>query len=98
MRRLGESVCDYFIICEGGSPTQVKAIADSAVVASKRHLNDQPHSVEGMATGEWVIVDLFDIAVHVFVPKSREFYQLEELWSDADATYFDSNTGRALAS
>lgn len=89
LRSLEEAVCDFFIICEGTSTTQTRAIAQNVVYESKHTLAEVPLCVEGAQTGEWVVVDLFDVVVHVFTAETRDFYQLEELWSDGTLYSFD---------
>ncbi len=77
------SISDYMIICSGKSKRQVAALADKVVEAAKT--NDvKPLGVEGKTEGEWVLVDLGDVIVHIMYPETREYYQLEKLWSSAD--------------
>ncbi|MCL4120146.1 UNVERIFIED_CONTAM: hypothetical protein GTU68_053300 [Idotea baltica] len=89
LREVEEAICDYFLICEGGSPTQVKAIADNIQYRCKHELGEYASTVEGTSVAEWVLVDYFDIVVHVFLTEKRKFYNLEELWGDAKQTQFD---------
>jgi ribosome-associated protein len=73
---------DYFVICTGGNPRQIKAIADSieeALSAGPR----RPAHVEGYQRAEWVLLDYFDFVVHVFTAETRTFYGLERLWGSA---------------
>ncbi len=85
LRNLPESVADYFIVCHGDSGTQVGAIADSVYKEVKDTLGLVPKGMEGKQNAEWIILDYFDIVVHVFYNETRQYYQLEELWSDAIA-------------
>ena len=73
------SIADYMIIASGRSGRQVNAIADKLALAARQ--NEQPPlGVEGKNQGEWVLVDLGDIIVHIIQPETREYYQLEKLW------------------
>ena len=76
------SICDKFIICHGESTTQVAAIADSIEKELKEKAGIRPHHVEGVQNSQWVLIDLFDVLVHVFLEDYRSFYKLEELWAD----------------
>ena len=76
------SLADYFIICSGGSDTQVKALADEV----DRVLSGQgiePRRVEGYQSANWILMDYGDIIVHIFYRDSRAFYKLDHLWADA---------------
>ncbi len=76
------SICDKFIICHGESTTQVSAIADSIQKELKEKAGIRAHHVEGVQNSQWVLIDLFDVLVHVFLEEYRSFYKLEELWAD----------------
>ena len=73
---------DYMIIANGRSARQVAALAENVVMKAKQ-AGEAPLGVEGLRGGEWVLVDLCDVVVHVMQPKVREFYQLEKLWAVA---------------
>ncbi len=90
LRRLGESPADMFIICEGNSTTQTKAISDNIQRRIRERLNMFPNHVEGERNALWICVDYFSIVVHVFHPEARIFYELEDLWGDATITEYDS--------
>ena len=77
------SVCDYMIVASGTSTRHVKSIADEVVRYAKK-LDYQPLGVEGEQEAEWVLVDLGDVVVHVMLPRVREFYALERLWTVGD--------------
>jgi ribosome-associated protein len=77
------SVCKYFVICEGNTPTQVAAIADSVNDYVRIHMGVKPTVVEGLRNARWVAMDYSDVLVHIFVPEDRTFYNLENLWADA---------------
>ena len=77
------TVCKYFVICEGNTPTQVAAIADSVSDYVRINANAKPTAVEGLRNARWVAMDYGDVLVHIFVPEERAFYNLENLWADA---------------
>lgn len=76
------SICDFFIICHGESVTQVGAISESIEKKLKKEARMRAHHVEGLKNSQWVLLDYYDILVHVFQEEFRSFYQLEELWAD----------------
>lgn len=84
LRKIPESVADFFIICEATSTTQVKAISDNIEVVLKDELDEIAYRHEGRQALQWVIVDYVNVVVHVMLPDTRKFYRLEEMWSDAD--------------
>lgn len=90
LRKLEASPAEFFIICEGDSSTQVKAISSRIFKNLRETYGLLPNHVEGKDNGEWVLVDYFNTVVHIFYPEAREFYQLEELWSDAEVTNYDN--------
>lgn len=73
---------DYFVIVSGTSDAHVRGMAEY-VVSALAPSGIEPHHVEGLAQGRWVLLDYVDFVVHVFHPDLREFYQLERLWGDA---------------
>ena len=77
------TVCKYFVICEGNTPTQVAAIADSVSDYVRINASAKPTAVEGLRNARWVAMDYGDVLVHIFVPEDRAFYNLENLWADA---------------
>jgi ribosome-associated protein len=85
LRKIPEAVSDFFIICEAGSTTQVKAIADHVEYLVKEECGEGPYRHEGMNALQWVLVDYVNVVVHIFHPETRKFYRLEEMWSDAAA-------------
>jgi ribosome-associated protein len=74
---------DYFLICSGTNPRQIRAIADSVMEALAEE-GVKPAHVEGYDRSEWVLLDYFDFIVHVFAPETRMFYGLERLWGSAE--------------
>lgn len=86
LRKTDNSVTDFFIICHGDSSTQVDAIADSVMDELRMSLNERPWHKEGFENAEWILLDYFNVVVHVFQKETREFYNLEGLWADAQIT------------
>ena len=89
LRKLSASPAEFFIICEGDSSTQVKAISSRLYKNLRETFGILPNHIEGKDNGEWVLVDYFNTVVHIFYPESRKFYELEELWSDAKITNYE---------
>lgn len=85
LRKVNESVSDFFIICSATSTTQVKAIAEYIDVKVNEVLGERPYHKEGFASMQWIIMDYINIVVHIMQPNTRQFYRLEEMWSDAEA-------------
>ena len=77
---------NYFVICQGNTPTQVEAIADSVRQYTREHTGIKPIAYEGYRNAQWIIIDYGNIFVHIFLPESRDFYRLEQLWNDAKLT------------
>lgn len=88
LRKLGDAPADFFIICEGDSNTHIKAITDSIYKKVKDELQTAPTHTEGGGISKWILMDYFTTVVHVFHPETRDFYELEHLWSDAKVTEF----------
>ena len=74
-------------ICQGNSPSQVEAIADSIVEFTRKQKQVKPAAIDGLRNAEWVAMDYSDIIVHVFLPAAHDFYDIEHLWEDAKLTY-----------
>jgi ribosome-associated protein len=86
LRAIDTAVCDYFVICNGTSNTQVNAIVNSVQKIVSKELKDKPWHVEGTDNAEWVLMDYVSIVVHVFQKEIREYYNIEGLWGDAKIT------------
>ena len=91
LREIENTVCDYFVICNGNSNTQVNAIVGSVQKVVSKELKEKPWHVEGEQNGEWVLMDYVSIVVHVFQKHIREYYNIESLWGDAKITIIDTN-------
>lgn len=78
-----DTLTNYLIICEGNSPTQVAAITDSVKEFARKKTGAKPTATDGTLNNIWVALDYSEVAVHIFVPDAREYYDLEGLWEDA---------------
>jgi len=83
LRKIHEAVTDFFIVCEAGSTTQVRAIADFIETEVKNKCGELPYKHEGKQALQWVIIGYINVVVHIMLPETRRFYKLEEMWSDA---------------
>ena len=81
--RKAAGFADYFLICSGGNPRQIRAIAD-AIMEALASDGARPAHVEGYQRSEWILLDYFDFVVHIFSPETRLFYSLERLWGNAE--------------
>jgi len=91
LREIENTVCDYFIICNGTSNTHVNAIVSSVQKKVSKAIHDKPWHVEGSENAEWVLMDYVNVVVHVFQKHIREFYDIEGLWGDAKVTMVESS-------
>lgn len=90
LRKLDDAPADFFIICEGDSNTQVKAISGNIEKRLKTEVGQRPLHVEGIQNSRWICMDYFNIVIHVFYRETRAFYELEDLWSDAKFTEYEN--------
>ena len=88
--KINSSICDAFIICHGTSRTQVDAIADGVMMDVKKQTGQNPWHKEGFENAEWILIDYGYIIVHIFQETTRKFFNLEQLWADAEITRVDS--------
>ena len=86
LRNIDNAVCDFFVISNANSNTQVNAIADSVQKETLEILGDKAWQKEGTETAEWILIDYVNVVAHIFQTPTREFYALEELWGDAEIT------------
>ncbi|MDC6384389.1 ribosome silencing factor [Flagellimonas taeanensis] len=91
LREIENTVCDYFIICNGTSNTHVNAIVSSIQKTVSKAIQDKPWHIEGSENAEWVLMDYVNVVVHVFQKHIREFYDIEGLWGDAKVTMVESS-------
>ena len=79
---------DFFVICTGGNPRQINAIADSVEQTLRTDFGERPHLTEGVEKSQWILLDYFNFVVHVFSRECRDFYSLERLWGNAERYEF----------
>ena len=83
LRKISNSVTHYFVICHGTSKPHIEAIAESVEAFVKKNTGENPLHKEGFANAEWILIDYFDVVVHIFQEATRKYYKLEDLWADA---------------
>ncbi len=86
LTHINDTICNYFVICEGDSSLQVSAIKDSIKDFTTKKNQFRPLAIDGENNAEWIAMDYADVIVHIFLPEKREFYNLEHLWADAKLT------------
>ena len=89
LRHVDDAPVNYFIICHGTSNTQVAALGGRVIQRVAEELDLRPNHIEGKRNGTWVLVDFFDVVVHVFYQETRNYYRIDELWSDGIVTRYD---------
>ncbi len=92
LREIAVAPARFFVICSGNVPSHVNAIADSVFEVVKKATGQNPRKMEGYNNAEWVLMDYFDVMVHVFQKEKREFFKLEELWADGVRTEYEPET------
>lgn len=90
LKGMSGAICDYFVICEGNSTTQVSALADSVEEIVKKNTRENPIRVHGQQHAEWIGMDYGNVIVHIFLPELRTFYNIDTLWEDANAEQIPS--------
>jgi len=87
--RIQNNISDFFVICHGTSRTHVEAIADGVIRDIKKLTGQVPWHREGFENAEWILIDYNDVIVHIFQESRRKFYNLEQLWADAELRHID---------
>lgn len=82
LRNIQSAPANYFVICSGNVPSHVSAISDGVFETIKKATGLNPHRVEGYDNAEWILMDYFDVVIHIFLKDKRQHYRLEELWAD----------------
>ena len=86
LRGIDGAIASFFVICQGNTPTQVEAITDSVAKTARIDAGEKPAHVVGLELAHWVAMDFTDVIVHIFVPDMRSYYNIENLWQDAQQT------------
>ncbi len=83
------SLFDYYVVCTANVPSHVDALADEIEKQIWETLSIKPRRVEGLQNCQWVLLDYFDVVVHVFLPETREFYNMEAMWKDVKQEHYE---------
>lgn len=90
LKKIPESIADFFIVCEASNPNLLKAIADNVEKKVHEECDEKPYKQEGRQGDKWILIDYVNVVVHCLMPETRGFYNLEELWQDAERKQHDS--------
>ena len=86
LKGIDGAIAQYFVVCQGNTPTQVEAITDSIAETTRIEQQEKPVRIVGLELAQWVAMDYTDVMVHIFVPDMRNYYNIESLWQDAKQT------------
>lgn len=86
LRHLESAVCDYFVLCSGDSTTHVDGISNAVTRYVRKSIKEKPWHIEGKTNSDWILLDYINVVGHIFYKEARSFYDIEELWSDANRT------------
>ena len=92
LQNVGSSVADYFVICHADSRPQLEAIARSIEETVYKATGEDPIHREGFENAEWLLLDYFNVVVHIFQSEKRSFYGIERLWADAEVKKIAANS------
>lgn len=90
LRKVHGAPAEYFVIASGNVPSHVSALSDAVFETVKKATGLNPHKVEGYNNAEWILMDYFDVVIHIFQKEKRAFYRLDELWSDGEEVTVNS--------
>lgn len=91
LRKIETAICDFFIICHGTSNTHIASITENVRKDISKQMREKPWHTEGEANKEWILMDYFNVVVHIFNKEKRDFYKLENLWADANIKYIEQS-------
>ena len=86
LTEIPDTICGYFVIATGGSPSQIQALARSVGDKALELAHQKPLAVDGLQYSQWVAMDFAEVIVHILLPEERAFYDIEHLWADAQLT------------
>ncbi len=89
LSEIENTICSFFVVCEGDSSTHVEAVAGSVVDYVSKNTSEKPLSKDGFGNAYWIAVDYGDVIVHVFQKEPRRFYNIESLWADGKLTWIE---------
>jgi ribosome-associated protein len=92
LRKVHGAPAEYFVIASGNVPSHVSALSDNVFEVIKKATGMNPHKIEGHNNAEWILMDYFDVVVHIFQKDKRAFYRLDELWSDGEELSITTKT------
>ncbi len=91
LRDIQSAPARFFVIASGNVPSHVSAMSDAVHVAVKKMFGQNPSKVEGYSNAEWILMDYFDVVVHIFVKDKRDYYRLDQLWADGNVIKTDNS-------
>ncbi len=91
LRGIETAVCDYFVVCHGTSNIHISSLAENVRKEVSKKMKEKPWHVEGESNKEWLLLDYFDVVVHIFNKEKRDFYKLENLWADANIQHIEQS-------
>lgn len=91
LRGLEQAVGDYFVVCHAASTSQIQALAEEVEYRVDEACGDRPWSSSGRENAQWIVIDYFDVVIHIFQTEMRSFYDLDSLWADARIVYVEED-------
>ena len=90
LKEIEGSLFDYYIVCTGNSPSHIDSITDAIAQEIKQSDGLKPKKIEGLQNCQWVLLDYFDVIIHVMLEETRDFYKIEQMWKDAPQTHLEN--------
>ncbi len=89
LKEIEGSLFDYYVVCTGNSPSHIDSITDAVEREIKLSTGINPKRIEGLQNCQWVLLDYFDVIIHVMLEETRDFYKIEQMWKDAPQTHIE---------